>query len=144
MKCYNMMCGSTSELFLKLSRPLKMAATILDPQITLSDVGIILIHKRFQSLKLFAWGFFMVTLIVPEFISPYLDESTAIFVTNINYLASSSSLVSQLIICVVTICKIQLLYLIWRHLNQLNKCREAGKYRCMLRSAHKKNYGHFC
>lgn len=35
-------------------------------------------------------------------------------------------------------------YLIWRHLNQLNKCREARKYRSMLRSAHKKNYGHFC
>ena len=47
----------------------------------------------------------MVTLIVPEFISPYLDESTAIFITNINYLASSSSLVSQFIICVVTMCK---------------------------------------
>lgn len=47
----------------------------------------------------------MVTLIIREFISPYLDASTAIFITNINYLASSSSLVSQLIICVVTMCK---------------------------------------
>lgn len=35
----------------------------------------------------------MVTLIIREFISPYLDASTAIFITNINYLASSSSLV---------------------------------------------------
>ena len=51
----------------------------------------------------------MVTLIIREFISPYLDASITIFITNINYLASSSSLVSQLIISVVTICKIQLL-----------------------------------
>ena len=28
----------------------------------------------------------MVTLIIREFISPYLDASTAIFITNINYL----------------------------------------------------------
>ena len=40
----------------------------------------------------------MVTLIIREFISSYLDASTAIFITNINYLASSSFLVSQLII----------------------------------------------
>ena len=144
MKCYNMMCGSTSELFQIIATSKNWPRPFRTLKSHFSDVGIILIHKRFQSLKLFAWGFFMVTLIIREFISSYLDASTTIFITNINYLASSSSLVSQLIICVVTICKIQLLYLIWRHLNQLNKCREAGKYRCMLRSAHKKNYGHFC